>query len=150
MGGTAVSPERHGQHCQLPLAAMPGTGRHCSAELPRTAVAVWAASRKSFTSWWRGFSSEEKIKIKQIMSPIIAEERAVLRVSYIVVNLQRVVMVRQVAHHERNANCMMRAYIEIFGGSYVCGEIARVAWLVGGKRNIVLEDVHRLPGKSGA
>src|SRR6266851_3065051 len=81
------------------------------------------------------------------MSPIIAEEHAVLRVSYIVVNLQRVGMVRQVPHREREANCMMRAYIEIFGGPYVCREIARVARLVGGKRNVVLDGIHGLPGK---
>src|SRR6266481_2869840 len=84
------------------------------------------------------------------MSPIIAEARAVLRVSYVVVNLQRVGMVRQVPHRERKANCVMRAYIDIFGGSYVCREIARVAWLVGGRRNIRLQGIHRLPGKSVA
>src|SRR5882724_7554489 len=82
------------------------------------------------------------------MSPIIAKEHAVLRVSYVVVNLQRVGIVRQVPHRERKANCVMRAYIDIFGGPYVCRKIARVAWLVGGRRNIVLEGIHRLPGKS--
>ena len=84
------------------------------------------------------------------MSPIVAEECAVLRVSYIIVNLQRVGMVRQVPHCERKAYRMMCAYIEVFGSSYVCGEIARVAWLVGGKRNVVLEDIHRLPSESVA
>ena len=38
------------------------------------------------------------------MPAIIAEERAELGVSYIVVNLQRVGMVRQVAHRKRKAN----------------------------------------------
>src|SRR5271170_7554899 len=84
------------------------------------------------------------------MSPIIAEEHAVLRVSDVVVNLQEVGMVRQVPHRERKANRVMSAYIDIFGGPYVCGEIARVAWLVGGKRNVVLQGIHRLPGKSVA
>src|ERR1700730_10567658 len=84
------------------------------------------------------------------MSPVVAEEHAVLRVNYVVMNLQRVGMVRQVPDRERKADCVMRAYIDIFGGAYVCGEIARVAWLVGGRRDMVMESIHRLPGKSVA
>ena len=84
------------------------------------------------------------------MSSIIAEECAVLRVSYIVVNLQWVGVVRQVPHRERKAYRVMWTYIDIFGGPYVCREIARVAWLESRRRKVVLEDVHRLPSESVA
>jgi hypothetical protein len=41
----------------------------------------------------------------------------------------------------------MCANIDIFGAPHVGREIAGVAWLVTGKRNVVLEGIHRLPGK---
>ena len=40
MAGAAFTQEPHGHHCQLSMAAMPGVGRPCFAELPRIAVAV--------------------------------------------------------------------------------------------------------------
>ena len=83
------------------------------------------------------------------MSSITTEEHPVLRVGYIIVNLQWVGMVRKIPHSERKPHRVMCADVDIFGASYVCCEVARIAWLVSGL-NVILEDVHRLPGKSVA
>src|SRR5260370_20561689 len=40
MAGAAFTQEPHGQHCQLPLAAVPCIGWPCSAELPRIALTI--------------------------------------------------------------------------------------------------------------
>ena len=84
------------------------------------------------------------------MPSIVAEECSVLWVSYIVVNLQWVGVIRQVSYRERKAYRVMGTHIVIFGGPYVRREITRVAWLVSRRWNVVLEDIHRLPCKSVA
>ena len=81
----------------------------------------------------RFICSKEKIKIKQIMPPIIAEEY----------------VVRFRTFH-REAYRVICAYIDILGAPKSDEKIAGAAWLVIGKRNVILKDIHRLPGKSVA
>src|SRR5258708_15648106 len=86
----------------------------CASDQQTASAAIWVTG-------WTG-TLHDNVEIKSIATAIVAEEHPVLRIGNIVVDRQGIEAIRQIGTGDRQADGVLRGYLEVSHEARVSGK----------------------------